>query len=97
LVTVKTMGTWITQLNFQKMQIILPEGSTIKNLLEELSRRIPHFSKVALLPNGQPRIIQRFLVNGRSIRYLQVLDTPLQEGDIVAIFPAVAGGGSQHL
>ncbi len=32
------------------------------------------------------------LVNGRNVRYLQGLDTPLAADDEVSIFPMVAGG-----
>lgn len=32
------------------------------------------------------------LINGRHIAHLQGLDTPLQAGDVVGIFPLVAGG-----
>jgi len=32
------------------------------------------------------------LVNGRNVRHLQGLDTPLGEDDEVSIFPMIAGG-----
>jgi molybdopterin synthase sulfur carrier subunit len=32
------------------------------------------------------------LVNGRNVRYLQGLETPLAADDEVSIFPMVAGG-----
>ena len=32
------------------------------------------------------------LVNGRNVEHLRGLDTPLDEDDVVAIFPMVAGG-----
>jgi molybdopterin converting factor small subunit len=31
-------------------------------------------------------------VNGRNVRHLQMLDTPLQDDDEVSIFPMIAGG-----
>ena len=34
----------------------------------------------------------KILVNGRNINLLKGLETPLQEGDELAILPAVAGG-----
>jgi MoaD family protein len=86
------MGSWITQMNFRKLDLHLPTGATVKSLLEVLSEKIPNFREVVLDSEGQLRAIQRFLINGRSIRYLQKLDTPFADGDVVAIFPAVAGG-----
>ena len=32
------------------------------------------------------------LVNGRNVRHLQLLDTPLRDGDEISIFPMIAGG-----
>jgi molybdopterin converting factor small subunit len=31
-------------------------------------------------------------LNDEDIRYLDALDTPLQDGDVLSILPAVAGG-----
>ena len=86
------MGTWINLMDFQKIDLHLPEGTTVKSLIKELTKKIPNFRKVVFHSDGQLRAIQRFLVNGRSIRYLKKLDTSLEDGDVVAIFPAVAGG-----
>jgi molybdopterin synthase sulfur carrier subunit len=39
--------------------------------------------------------LQRYikvLVNGRGLHVLQGLDTPLSDGDIIALFPPIAGG-----
>jgi len=33
-----------------------------------------------------------FFVNDEDIRFLQGKDTPLKEGDVVSIIPAIAGG-----
>ncbi|HID27596.1 MAG TPA: molybdopterin synthase sulfur carrier subunit, partial [Methanosarcinales archaeon] len=34
----------------------------------------------------------KIMVNGRSIAFLNGINTLLQDGDVVAIFPPVAGG-----
>jgi len=39
--------------------------------------------------------VRRFVnlyVNGEDIRFLQQLDTPVKDGDDLAIVPAIAGG-----
>lgn len=42
--------------------------------------------------NKKLRNIVNILVNGRRIEVLDGLDTTLEDGDTVAIFPPVAGG-----
>ena len=41
---------------------------------------------------GQPRRFINIYVNGRDYRFLDKLDTVLQDGDVVALLPAVSGG-----
>jgi molybdopterin synthase sulfur carrier subunit len=41
---------------------------------------------------GRPRRFINIYVNGRDYRFLDKLDTVLQEGDVVALLPAVSGG-----
>ena len=41
---------------------------------------------------GRPRRFINIYVNGRDYRFLDKLDTVLQDGDVVALLPAVSGG-----
>jgi len=41
---------------------------------------------------GKPRRFINIYVNGRDYRFLDKLDTVLQDGDVVALLPAVSGG-----
>ncbi len=68
----------------------LPEGADVRSLLEALAdsprRREEIFAGDAL----KPLVI--VMKNGTSVGSLQGLETPLAEGDTVAVFPFVAGG-----
>ncbi len=71
------------------------ENTTVKGVLSELAERFGReFSDQVFDPEtGDVRTINQILVNGRHYRYLQDrLDTPLKDGDELAIFPPVAGG-----
>lgn len=67
-------------------------GDTVQTLLERLANLYPDLSAKMLLPDGclQPGI--NVLVNGRDVRHLDGLATPVHQGDAVALFPAAGGG-----
>lgn len=69
--------------------------SDVGSLLEELVRKFGEKMLVQLYEPGTRKLrgIVHILVNGRSINLLEELKTPLKDGDVVAIFPPVAGGG----
>lgn len=65
----------------------------VGGLLAALSARFgPAFDRWVIDENGDLRPDIIVLVNGRNVRFLGGLRTPLKEDDEVAIFPPVAGG-----
>jgi len=70
---------------------IQAEGANVRQLLDDLDSRYPGFQST-LLTDGQ---LHRFVViylNDEDIRFLGQLETPLKEGDVLSILPALAGG-----
>ncbi|MFX1565557.1 MAG: MoaD/ThiS family protein [Promethearchaeota archaeon] len=49
---------------------------------------------MVLEPDGSLKSYFHVLVNGRHVRLQQGLQTPLTDGDVVAIFPPIGGGVS---
>ena len=68
------------------------DGSTVKNLLEDLNRRYPGVKERICDENGKLRRFVNVFVNEEDIRFMQGDDTPLKDGDEVSIIPAIAGG-----
>lgn len=69
----------------------IEEGLPLGDLLEPLCKRRNVHHEVF----GESDQIQEsvnILVNGRNIRFLQGLDTPLRDGDSISIFPPTGGG-----
>ena len=67
-------------------------GATVGDALRHLAEQHPELKDRMFDPNGD---LQRFLnvyVNDEDIRFLDDLDTPLNERDIAALIPNVAGG-----
>jgi len=73
-------------------EVDLPAGAVIGEMLKRLITLRPKLAGKLLDENGSvPRYVAVF-VNGRDIRHLNGLETPVQPQDEIAIFPPVAGG-----
>lgn len=68
------------------------EGSTISELLQNLEVQYQGLRTGMMDDTGQVHRFINIYRNGEDIRYLGRMETPLHEGDVVAILPAVAGG-----
>ena len=71
---------------------VTADGGTVGELLGDLDRRYPGFRAQISGNDGQLHRFVNIYLNDEDIRYLQALDTPLKEGDVVSILPALAGG-----
>lgn len=65
---------------------------TVGAALDALVTRFPDLRERLLADDGAVRPFVAVMVNGRDIRHLQALDTPLPPGCELDIFPPVAGG-----
>ena len=69
------------------------EASTLREVLNRLTFRYgEHFKERIYDETGNLRRFINIYVNGRDIRFLDLLDTTLNHGDTVSIMPAVSGG-----
>jgi MoaD family protein len=68
------------------------DGSTIREVLEELATSYPGLKGQIIADNGALHRFVNVYVNDDDVRYLDNLDTKVSSGDVVSILPAVAGG-----
>jgi molybdopterin synthase sulfur carrier subunit len=64
------------------------EGSTVRELLERLGLQ-EH------LCDGTGRLLRNYNIHinhGKEVRFLEGLETPVSDGDVVVILTAIAGG-----
>jgi MoaD family protein len=67
-------------------------GSTIGELIQDLSGRFPEFKERVVSSDGQLHRFINVYANDEDVRYLEGLATKVSDGDVVSILPAVAGG-----
>jgi molybdopterin converting factor small subunit len=68
------------------------EGATVREVLDGLYARFDGLGERIADESGTLRRFVNVYVGGEDIRFLDGLDTPVQDGTELTILPAVAGG-----
>ena len=73
-------------------RVVAAHGTTLRELIANVDQRHPGFAGQLLENGGTQRRFVNIYLNDEDVRYLGGLDTPVAEGDVISILPAVAGG-----
>jgi molybdopterin converting factor small subunit len=68
------------------------EGATLRELILDVDKRHPGFAGQLMETSGEQRRFVNLYLNDEDVRYLKGLETPVGDGDVISILPAVAGG-----
>ena len=71
---------------------VTSEGATVAELIENLEREYPGFKDQVLTEDGQLHRFVNIYQNDEDVRYLGQMNAPLDNGDVISILPALAGG-----
>jgi len=71
---------------------VVGTGETVGEVLSDLEQRYPGFQTQVLADDGGIHRFVNIYLNDEDVRFLQKLNTPLHEGDVLSILPALAGG-----
>jgi sulfur-carrier protein len=66
-------------------------GSTLGELITDLDRQHSGLAERLVDDGGLRRFVNLYL-NDEDVRFLDGLQTPVKDGDMVTVLPAVAGG-----
>ena len=67
-------------------------GSTVGEVLDDLVLQFPRLKGKLRNEDGSLHKFVNVYVNDEDVRYLDKLDTKVDDGDEISILPAVAGG-----
>jgi molybdopterin converting factor small subunit len=70
---------------------VLAEGSTVREVLDDLASRFPALG-ARILDNGGVAPFVNIYVEGEDVRTREGLDTPVGDASTVILLPAMAGG-----
>ncbi|AMM53833.1 ubiquitin-like small modifier protein 1 [Pyrococcus kukulkanii] len=87
-VKVKYLARFRTLTGIDEEIIELPEGATVKDLIEEIKKKYPKFREEVFGEGFDEDADANIAVNGRYVSW----DERLNDGDVVGIFPPVSGG-----
>ena len=68
------------------------EGATVGDAVQALVGQHPALKEQLLTADGDLHRFVNVYVNGRDVRYLDGLATPIAERDEIRLLPAIAGG-----
>ena len=68
------------------------EGTTVGAAVQSLVGRHPGLASQLLTDDGELHRFVNVYLNGRDVRYLGGLDTPVDPRDEIRLLPAIAGG-----
>ena len=67
-------------------------GATVAEVIERLDHNHPGLKAAILAEGGEIHRFINIYLNDEDVRFSGSLATPVSDGDIVSILPAVAGG-----
>lgn len=75
------------------VEVTLQPEDTLHSVLNRLTEQYPELKREIWNVEGQLSDYIHVFLNNREVRYIPAgLDTPLQESDVIDVFPPVAGG-----
>lgn len=76
----------------QNQAEVKASGRTVRELIDNLSENFPGIKERICDESGKVRKFINIYVNEEDVRFLQLDETSLKDGDEVSIIPAIAGG-----
>ena len=70
------------------------KGGTLREVVDQLDADHPGLKAAILTDGGEIHRFINIYLNDEDVRFVGSLETPVSDGDVVSILPAVAGGSA---
>ncbi|MFB6132548.1 MAG: ubiquitin-like small modifier protein 1 [Halanaeroarchaeum sp.] len=90
-VEIRLFATFREAVGRKTLEREFPDDASIDTLLSALEEEFPDLEG-SFVEDGEIVPQVNVLKNGREVPHLEGLETPIADGDTIAIFPPVAGG-----
>ena len=90
--TVEVKVAAIFQKNLGGARTVEAKGNTVGRVLDDIEARFPGFKGRIATGSGELHQFVNIYVNDEDIRFLKKLDTPVEDGDVISVLPALVGG-----
>ena len=80
----------------QNQEEVDADGKDMRAVVQDLDRRFPGLGGRILDEKGGVRRYVNLFLNDEDVRFMQALDTPVKDGDRLALVPAIAGGSGDN-
>lgn len=76
----------------KEITVPFTDGQTVRQLIADIADAYPALAEQIVNEQGELTGLVHILVHGRHVHWMQGLDTPIRESDIVVLMPPSAGG-----
>ena len=90
--TLKLLATLRDVAGSSQIDVPFEDGQSVRELLQAINNFNPELGQKIVTDDGQLTGLVHVLVHGRNITWLQGLDTPINQDDIITLLPPSAGG-----
>jgi molybdopterin synthase sulfur carrier subunit len=71
---------------------ITAKGSTVKEIIDDMDANYPTIKERLYSEDGELRRFINIYINDEDIRFLDSDKSKVQDGDVISVIPAIAGG-----
>ena len=80
----------------QDKKSVEAHGSTVGDIINNLRKQFPEFGERICDEKGEVRRFVNLYLNDEDVRFKDGKNTSVEDGDVLSIIPAIAGGSRMH-